>query len=106
MSGRRFSVGVVLVVGLLLFGVVAARASDDLIRKYESNAGEFKRAEIGNKIVYFQQRMIDDAIVEKDFILYHFDRGTKQLSGKKANWRSGLPAVSYTHLTLPTTPYV
>lgn len=91
MNSNRFSLGVVLVVGLLLFGVVGARASDDLIRKYESNGGEFKRAEIGNKIVYFQQRMIDDAIVEKDFILYHFDRGTKQLSGKKANWRSGLP---------------
>jgi hypothetical protein len=91
MSGRRFSIGVVLVVCFLLGGSIATWANDDLIKEYESNGREFKRAEIGSEIVYFEQRMIGDAIVEKDFIVYRFDRGTTQLSEKKMSWQNGLP---------------
>ena len=91
MNNRHCSISAGIIVGILLLGSIAAWASDELIRRYESNGREFKRAEIGNKTIYFQQRMIGDAIVEKDFILYRLDRGTRRLSEKKVRRRSGLP---------------
>ena len=90
MNSKCIIVTAVLIVVIVLGGSTVALASDDLIRKYESNGGEFKRAEIGNKTIYFQQRMIGNAIVEKDFILYHFDKGTKGLSEKQMHWRKSL----------------
>lgn len=65
--------------------------NDDLIKKYETGGKTFKRYEIGDKIVYFHQRMIGEAIVEKDFINYQFDRNTKKLIKKMMHWRDGLP---------------
>jgi hypothetical protein len=74
-----------------MYGIVAAMANDDLIAPYEAEDKEFVRREIGDKIVYFHQRMIGDAIVEKDFIVYQFHKHTKQLLSKKEHWRTGLP---------------
>jgi len=65
--------------------------SDELLGKYENSNREFIKSEIGNKIVYFHQRKISEAIVEKDFIVYQFDKDTKKLINKKAYWRKGLP---------------
>ena len=83
--------GLVLAVGILIAGLTAAARADDLLAPYEADEREFRRAEIGDKIVYFHQRMIGDAIVEKDFIVYQFDRDTKALLDKKVRWRPEIP---------------
>jgi hypothetical protein len=86
----RYSVSV-LSISLLIHGIVAAMANDDLLAPYETGDRKFVRREIGDKIVYFHQRTIGDAIVEKDFIVYQFHKDTKQLLNKKQHWRTGLP---------------
>jgi len=83
--------GLVLAVGILIAGLTAAARADDLLAPYEADEREFRRAEVGDKIVYFHQRMIGDAIVEKDFIVYQFDRDTKALLDKKVRWRPEIP---------------
>jgi len=65
--------------------------TDDLLGKFEKSNREFIKSKIGNKIVYFHQRMIDEAIIEKDFIVYQFDRYSSEIIDKKVYWRSGLP---------------
>lgn len=82
--------GLVFVMSVLMAGTAMADR-DGLILKYEPGQREFKRYEIGDKIIYFHQRMIDDAIVEKDFINYQFHRDTKELTDKKMHWRKDLP---------------
>jgi hypothetical protein len=78
----------VVTVGIAIF---AAAPDDDLLAVYETGDKEFKKVEIGDMIVYFHQRTIDGAIVEKDFIVYQFDEDTKQLLNKKLHWRTDLP---------------
>ena len=63
----------------------------NLLEKYETDCERFKRIEIGNKIVYWYQRMIDEAIVEKDQIVYQFDKETGELVKKTVHWRDDLP---------------
>jgi len=88
----------VLVASVLLIGITTIAVADpvtanddDLLGKYERSDKEFKKLEIGDKIVYFHQRMIDGAIVEGGYILYQFDRYTKELLDKKIHWQAGLP---------------
>ena len=76
---------------LLILGLNGGLLADELLRQYEPNHEQFERLEIGDKIVYFQQRMIDNAIVEKDFNVYQFNKYTKKLLDKKTHWRDGLP---------------
>jgi len=64
---------------------------DNLLAEYETGDKQFERREIGDKIVYFHQRTIDDAIVEGDYIVYQFDKDTKQLLDKKIHLRKDLP---------------
>jgi hypothetical protein len=52
---------------------------------------QFEEYEIGDKVVCFYQRMLDGAIVEKDFISYQFDGKTGILLAKKRHWREDLP---------------
>ena len=66
-------------------------ASDNLLGKYEKSNRKFKRVEIGNNIVYFHQRKIDGVAVEKDFIIYKFDKNTGKFIDKKVKWRTDLP---------------
>jgi len=47
--------------------------------------------EIGDLIVFWHQRNIDGAIVEKDQIVYQFDGETGRLLNKVVNWRDDLP---------------
>jgi hypothetical protein len=87
-----------MIISVLTVGIAvsAANADDDLLARYETGDRKFERVEIGDMIVYFHQRMIDGAIVEKDFIVYQFDKDTKELLSRKIHWRSGLPE----HVTL------
>ena len=64
---------------------------DDLLRELETSDKEFTEHEIGDSIVYWHQRMIDEAIVEFDYIRYEFDRNTKELIEKDVHWRDDLP---------------
>lgn len=65
----------------------------NLLGGYVDDPSEFKEFEIGRKIVYWHQRTIGEAIVELDFILFHFDRETRQLIDAKMNWREDLVSV-------------
>jgi len=69
------------------------------VRELSNEIIQFKEFEIGDKIVYFHQRMIDGAIVEKDYIMYQFDKNTKALLSKKIHWRTGLPEHITTAIT-------
>jgi len=51
----------------------------------------FKEFEIGDMIVFFCQREIDEAIVEKDFTVYSFDKNSGELLAKESHWRNDLP---------------
>jgi parallel beta-helix repeat protein len=62
----------------------------DLLRGYDPNPDEFKEYEIGNKIVYWHQRKIGEAIIEH--IAYHFDKKSRKLTDIKVKWRDELPA--------------
>ncbi len=66
-------------------------ASTDLLKQYDSDYQNFKGLEIADKIVYFQQRKIEEAIVQMDYILYHFDKQTQKLQDVKVHWREDLP---------------
>jgi len=63
----------------------------DLLRQYEANYEQFKEVEIADKTVYYQQRKIGEAIVEKNFIVYQFDKNTGKLLARKVHWRDDLP---------------
>ncbi|MCX7974536.1 MAG: hypothetical protein N3B16_08550 [Candidatus Aminicenantes bacterium] len=65
--------------------------NDDLLWLYEKSDREFIKIEIWDKIIYYYQRKIGDAIVEKDYLVYQFDAETKQLQLKIEHWRPDLP---------------
>lgn len=65
--------------------------SNDLLRAYEPDYENFVGVEIADKIVYFQQRKIEEAIVQRDYILYRFDKRTQELQDMRINWRDDLP---------------
>lgn len=65
--------------------------SNDLLKKYEPDYEKFKGVQIREKIVYYYQRMLGEAIVEQDSIVYHFDKNTEELLDKKIRWRDDLP---------------
>jgi len=75
-----------------LFSATAVFADvDDLLKQYETGDREFAEFEIGDMIVFWHQRMIGEAVVEKNQIVYQFDKATKELRDKKMNWRDDLP---------------
>jgi len=76
---------------MLIVGSAVVAGNDDLREEDLKGDKEFEKVEIGDMIVYWQQRMIDDAIVEGDYIVYQFDKDTKELIDKKTHWRSDLP---------------
>lgn len=80
---------------LVAFVVFAALgtafAAYDCLGKYESGNRAFQEGEFGDKVVYYHQRMVGDATVERDHIVYQFDRATGELLAAKTSWRSDLP---------------
>ncbi|CAD6493624.1 MAG: hypothetical protein DIAAKJNI_00526 [Candidatus Argoarchaeum ethanivorans] len=66
-------------------------SEDELLAKYEKSDKVFKKTDIGDMVVYRHQRMVDGAIVEKDRIVYQFDKDTKELIKKTIHWRDDLP---------------
>ena len=94
-----FKTMVVLLVGVFLTILLGATETANgqgqnqthLLKKYEANYKDYKEIEIGGKKVYYYQRMINGAIVEKDQIVYQFDKNTKEFLAKKVRWRDDLP---------------
>lgn len=94
LSKKRISVVLSLIILILSFSNVAqATHRWNLLEGYVANPSEFRELEIGKKIVYWYQRMIGEALVEFDFILFHFDRETHELLDVKGHWREDLPPV-------------
>jgi hypothetical protein len=65
--------------------------AEDPLGRYESGDRLFKKFEAGDLRVYWHQRMVDQAVVEKDFIVYQFDKATDELVAVKSHWRDDLP---------------
>lgn len=83
---------------LLLYFIESStnvKALPGLLEEYESSDKEFQEFIIDNRIVYFHQRKIDNVIVEGDYILYHFDKNTKEFLDKRMHWREDLPEKLY-----------
>jgi len=70
---------------------VPSTNSYNLLRNYEKDYRNFEEKEIGDKVVYFQQRKIGGAVVELDYVLYHFDKESKKFVDKKVKLRDDLP---------------
>jgi hypothetical protein len=85
-----FSLPIFIGFTVLLAAVVCA-SDRDLLRGLEPAERQFEKYEIGEKVVYFYQRTLDGAIVEKDFISYQFGSKTGTLLAKKQHWRDDLP---------------
>ena len=79
-KGKIWCLGLALFIAFMALGNATAQNVDELLAPYENGAREFVRHEIGDLIVYFHQRMVGDAIVENDFVVYQFDKETKELS--------------------------
>ena len=88
---KIFCWGLALFIPLLFLGNAAAQGVDELLAPYESGERDFVRSEIGDLIVYFHQRMVGDAIVENDCLIYQFDKETKELVKKITRWREDVP---------------
>ena len=65
--------------------------SNDLLAPHTPQYEQFRGLQISDKIVYFRQRTIEHAIVERDYTLYHFDSKTRKLLAVKSHWRDDLP---------------
>ena len=85
-------IGAVASIIALIAGGTLKAYGDGLLEKYEKGDRLFIRLEIGDRVVYWHQRTIGEAIVEKDFIVYQFDKKSNKLLLKKEHWREGLPA--------------
>jgi hypothetical protein len=67
-------------------------ATDDFLAPYEDGTRSFREVEINERlVVYYHMRTLGEAHVEKDFIVYQFDRRTGELLDKKTHWRDDLP---------------
>jgi hypothetical protein len=76
-----------------LFPTWAVATPPDLFEEYGDGGRHFEKIEIGHMLVYFHQRTIGGATVEKDYIVYQLDKDTGELLARKSHWRDDLPAV-------------
>jgi hypothetical protein len=88
---RARSLALLATLSLASLTIIQPARAQDLISRYESGERAFKEYESGNLLVYYHQRMIDDAVVEKDYIVYQFDKVTGELLAIKSHWRDDLP---------------
>lgn len=64
---------------------------ESLVSKLEEKELGFSKTIAGNRISFFNQRRIGEAVVEKDFINYQFDDKATTLLKKRTHWRTDLP---------------
>ena len=81
------------ILALFLCRASAGAAPTDLFEEYGDADRLFEEVKISNMLVYFHQRTLGEATVEKDYIVYQLDKDTGKLLARKSHWRDGLPAV-------------
>ncbi len=70
----------------------AAVSQVSLLEQFGDGGRYFDEIVISEAVaVLFHQRMLDGAIVEKDYVVYQFDRRTGELLARKSHWRDDLP---------------
>jgi len=79
-----------LIILLVISSTVEAKTRWNLLEGYVSNPAEFKEFEIGKKIVYWKQRKLGEAIVELNYMVFHFDRESQDLIDVISHWREDL----------------
>jgi hypothetical protein len=82
---------IALAVVVLLIAVPASSVPPDLFERYGDAGRHFEELEIGGMLVYYHQRTIGEAVVEKDRIVYQLDPETGELIARKSHWRDDLP---------------
>ena len=60
-------------------------------RDLDGNEQRFKRITVEDDVIVFSQRMIGNAVVEKDQSVYIFDKASGQLKNKKISFRTSGP---------------
>jgi hypothetical protein len=74
-----------------LIALPAWSAPVELFERHGDADRAFQMLEIGDMLVYFHQRMLGEAVVEKDRIVYQLDAATGELVARKSHWRDDLP---------------
>jgi hypothetical protein len=70
----------------------ALQRAEQTLQEFEGkNAANFERFLIGERIVYYWQRMVEEATVDGDFKNYQFDRHTGEFLEKFIHWRDEVP---------------
>lgn len=81
---------IALIALIMLFGATFAQGSEaSLVKQYSDK--EFDRYDRGRVTVFFHQRVVDEAIVEGDFLNYCFDTESEELIAKFSRWSENLP---------------
>ncbi|MFW9875622.1 MAG: CARDB domain-containing protein [Candidatus Thorarchaeota archaeon] len=69
----------------------AESKKERLLKKvYEEDYDDFEEIEIDDKTIFYQQREVEGATVEKDFKAYQFDTESEDLVDTNINWRDDL----------------
>ncbi|MFC1890091.1 putative metal-binding motif-containing protein [Thermodesulfobacteriota bacterium] len=74
-----------------LLGAAQPGQPENLLERYEPGDESFRIIEVGGHVIYFKQRMVGEAIVEKDMALYRFDKASGKLLDRKAYRRADVP---------------
>ncbi len=92
-KAMRGLLGVVLGLNLLALSPTAssAQAPAGYLSEEQQGGRRFTEIEIGDRTVYFHQRMIGEAQVERDFIVYQFEKDSGELIKQRTFWREDLP---------------
>jgi hypothetical protein len=76
---------------LLALSAPEAAGDEGPLSKYETGDLRFHEYESEDLLIYYHLRMLDEAVVEKDFIIYQLDIATQELVARKSHWREDLP---------------
>ncbi|MFH1143312.1 MAG: FlgD immunoglobulin-like domain containing protein [Candidatus Eisenbacteria bacterium] len=76
----------------LLHPASAAAGGYDLLARLKAEDLPFEEIQISDDlVVYFHQRVLDGAMIEKDYIVYQFDIDSGAMLARKSHWREDLP---------------
>jgi hypothetical protein len=75
----------------VLVSLEPALAATGFLSGYESGDRAFQEGEFGRVTVCYHQRMIGEAVVEMDHIIYQFETATGDLLARDMRWRYDLP---------------
>ena len=91
MNGRLVFVLLTSFAAAVLLGAAQPGQTENLLERYEPGDASFRSIEVDGDVIYFKQRMVGEAIVEKDMALYRFDRVSGELLDRKGYRRTDVP---------------